>query len=128
MFQHLDELAEHEHAVTAFHGLRNELSERRQLAARVVSPLGFLELHQPRVAGHLAQTRERREDLNLRLGDALLLHLAEHALPDLAKDLGVELLLLFSERNDDLLLDLLRQLGRHLFLGAPQHKRVDRSP
>ncbi len=126
--EHLDELAEDEHAVSAVDRFVDDLAERAELAAVVRVEVGVWQLHQPRIARDLSQPGERGENLNLRLADALLFDLAEDALANLTKDLLVELGLLLRERHDHLLLDLVRQVLGDVALHAPHDERLDRRP
>src|SRR5690606_14205905 len=113
------------HAVAAGDGLADQLAQGAQLAAVLVAEVAALELHQARVAGYLAQAGERGEDLDLRLGDALLVDLGQDALADLGEDLLVEHGLIVLEGHDHLLLDLLGQVSGDVRLEAAQDEGAD---
>src|SRR5690554_381132 len=103
----------------------DDLAERAQFSALVGVELAVRELHQAGIAGDLTEPRKRREDFDLRFAHALLFDIAHHALANLAEDLLVEDGLLLAERNDDLLFDLLREVGRDVLLEAPKDKGLD---
>src|SRR5439155_25895384 len=79
--EHGDELREDEHPVAALVRLAHELAQRGELAAVVVLELAR-QVQQARIARDLTKPREAREDLDVRLGEADAIDLAEHGLPD----------------------------------------------
>ena len=80
--QHLDELAEDQHAVAAGRRPRCTISRSALSLPLVVARTRPRRLEQARVAGHLTQARERREDLDLAFAtpcfSTSLMHLVAH--------------------------------------------------
>jgi len=65
------ELAEDQHAVTAVHGLLQQLAKHRQLAGALIVEFGIVQLEQPQVAADLAQAQQCVEHDHLALCHAL---------------------------------------------------------
>ena len=116
--EHARKLAEQQDAMTAVERAVNELHTRIELgASRLV-----VRIVQMRVATDLAQLGELGKHLELiflKLPGLAVLHL----LGDAVLVGQVELALFAGKLCHDRILDLLGQIGHHIFLDATQHKR-----
>ena len=116
--EHTRKLAEQQDAMSAVECAVHELHARIEFGA----PRLVILVVQTRVAADLAQLGELGEHLELvflKLGCLAVLHL----LGDAVLVGQVELALLAGELRHDRILDLLGQVGHHVFLDTAQHKR-----
>src|SRR5262249_25227164 len=120
--EELDELAEDERAPTGRDDLAHELPEREQLRG-VLRRMPWID--EPRIARHLAQAQQHREDEHLVGAEALLADAPPEVLARGEGESRVRPALDGRELDDDVALDLGRQVLLDLGLQATEDERTD---